>query len=109
MQHMVKLGWTRKVIGRRLSRIKAVFSWGVVNELVPGEVSYRLREVKGLRPGQYGVQESPGREPAFFDEVEKIAPHCTRPVATMLQLQYLAGMRCGSPHHADDGPGHDRP
>lgn len=86
---------SRKVINRHLVRIRAVFSWAVGEELIHASVAHGLREVKGIRQGDRQVKESKARLPAFWHDVVKILPHCTRPVAAMLRLQWLTGMRSG--------------
>jgi len=86
---------SRKFINRNLVRIRSVFSWAVGEELVPGTIAAALRDVKGLQPGEKNVRESIPRPPAFWDDVEKVLPYCPRPVAVMLQLQWLTGMRSG--------------
>jgi integrase len=94
-QRMADLGWCRSVINRRLTRIKTVFSWAVSEELVPSSAAHGLREVKGFRKGENGVREREPAAPAFGEDVAKVLPHCTRPVAAMLELQWLTGMRSG--------------
>jgi integrase len=86
---------SRKVINRHLVRIRAVFSWAVSEELIPATVAHGLREVKGVSQGDRRVKESEPRPPAFWDDVVKVVPHCTRPIAAMLQLQWLTRMRSG--------------
>jgi integrase len=41
------------------------------------------------------VRESEPATPAFGDDMAKVLPFCPRPVAAMLQLQWLTGMRSG--------------
>jgi len=86
---------SRKVINRHLVRLRAVFSWAVEEELIPGTVAAAIREVKGVQPGEKGVKENDPRPPAFWEDVTKVLPHCPPPVAAMLQLQALTGMRSG--------------
>jgi len=94
-QRMVERGWCRNVINRRIVRVRAVFSWAVANELIPPSVAHGLREVKGLQRGDRQVKECKPRPPAFWEDVVKVLPFCTRPVGAMLQLQWLTGMRSG--------------
>jgi integrase len=94
-QHMISLGWCRTTINRRVSRIKLAFSWAVEEELIPPSIAHGLREVKGIRKGDKSVREPEAVEPAFEDDVKKVLPFCTRPVAAMLELQWLCGMRSG--------------
>lgn len=86
---------SRKVINRHLVHIRAVFSWAVSEELIPAAVAHGLHEVKGIQQGDRQVKESKPRPPAFWNDVVKVLPYCTRPVAVMLQLQWLTGMRSG--------------
>jgi integrase len=95
IQRMAELEWSRKLINRRLSRIKAVFSWAVAEELIPASVAHGLREVKGFQRGDQRVKESPDRLPAFLGDVQKVLPLLRGPVAAMLELQWLTGMRSG--------------
>jgi integrase len=94
-RRMADLGWCRNVINRRLTRIKTVWSWAVSEELVPPSAAHGLREVKGFRKGDKGVKESAPPAPAFWDDVKAVLPHCPRPVAAMLELQWLTAMRSG--------------
>jgi integrase len=94
-QGMVDLDWCRTVINRRVTRIKTMFGWAVSEELVPPSLAHALREVKGIRKGEKGVRESPPPEPAFEAEMLAALPYCPRPVAAMLELQWLTGMRSG--------------
>jgi len=86
---------SRNVINRHLVRIRAVFGWAVSEEMIPAAVSHGLREVKGIQQGNRQVKESKPRPPAFWDDVVKVAPFCTAPVAVMLQIQWFTGMRSG--------------
>jgi integrase len=94
-QRMADQGWCRTVINRRLTRIKTMFSWAVSEELVPPSISHGLREVKGFRKGEKCVRESDPVQPAFADDMLVALPYCARPVAAMLELQWLTGMRSG--------------
>src|SRR5262245_38590261 len=56
---------------------------------------HALQTVRGLSKAMPGVRETAPVEPAFWDEVKQIVPHCSRPVAAMLELQWLTAMRSG--------------
>jgi integrase len=92
---MISLGWCRTTINRRIARIKLVFSWAVEEELLPPSIAHGLREVKGIRKGDQKAREPEPAQPAFAEDVVKVLPFCTRPVAAMLELQWLCGMRSG--------------
>src|SRR5262249_40515107 len=96
-QYMAGLGWCRTVVNRRLTRIRTVFSWPVSEELVPLSVAHGRRGVKGqgLRRGDKAIGESEPVQPAFEQDMVAALPYCPRPVAAMLELQWLTGMRSG--------------
>src|SRR5262249_45212541 len=58
-------------------------------------ISHGLREVKGFRKGEKCVRESEPVQPAFAEDMLAALPHCPRPVAAMVELQWLTGMRSG--------------
>jgi integrase len=72
-----------------------MFGWAVSEELVPPSLAHGLREVKGFRRGEKHVRESEPVQPAFAEEMLAALPFCPRPVAAMLELQWLTGMRSG--------------
>jgi integrase len=94
-QKMIEKGWCRTHINHQINRIRRMFRWGASEELVPASVNEALRSVAGLSKGRSGVRESQPVEPAFWEHVEAIKPFCPRPVAAMLELQWLTGMRSG--------------
>jgi integrase len=92
---MVEGGWCRTHVNHQVNRVRRVFRWAVSEELLPASVYDALRSVAGLSRGRCGVRESEPVEPAFWEHVEAVKPHCPRPVAAMLELQWLTGMRSG--------------
>jgi integrase len=86
---------SRKTLNRHLVRIRAVFSWAVGEELISPSVAQGLREVKGVQQGDREVKTNKPRRVAFWDDVLKVVPFCPAPVAAMLRLQWLTGMRTG--------------
>jgi len=92
-QRMIERGWCRNVINRRVTRIKTMFRWAESEELIPASTFHALQTVQGLRKGTPGVRDTPPVQPAFWQQVSLVLAHCTRPVAAMLQLQCLTGMR----------------
>lgn len=92
---MIDKGWCRNVINRRIGRIKSFFKWCESEELVPPSTYHALQTVRGLSRGMPGVRDTAPVEPAFWDEVQNVVPFCPRPVAAMLELQWLTAMRSG--------------
>jgi len=92
---MISAGWCRSNINRQCSRIKSLFGWAVAREMIPGEVTWALAAVKGIRKGSGNVRESKKVRPvpdAFVDAVE---PFVSAQVWAMIQLQRMTGMRPG--------------
>jgi integrase len=94
-QAMVDSGWCRSHVNHQINRVRRMFRWAASEELISASVFEALRSVSGLAKGRCGVREGRPVEPAFWVDVEAIKPFCPRPVAAMLDLQYLAAMRSG--------------
>jgi integrase len=88
-------GWCRNVANRHLSRLKHVFKWAVENELIAGEVYYRLSTVKGYRRNWADVRETEEVKPVPQAYIDAALPHVSRQVRAMIHLQLLTGMRPG--------------
>ncbi|WP_437228370.1 tyrosine-type recombinase/integrase [Planctomicrobium sp. SH661] len=85
----------RKQLNLRIHRIRRVFRWGAENELVPGQVVTDLACVSALRAGRSTARESEPVKPASAEAVKAAIAFMTSPVAAMVQLQLLTGMRPG--------------
>jgi integrase len=85
--------WCRNVLNRQLVRVKTVIKRAVEEELVPGQVYQDCRAVRALPPGAPGVRETAPVGPADPAVLAAVLPHCPVPVAGMLAVQALTGMR----------------
>lgn len=94
-QAMVAGGLCRNEINRRVRLILRAFKWAVAEGMVPPSVHHGLKAVEGLKKGRCGVRESPPVKAVPDAIVDAILPQVSRPVATMIQLQRLTGMRPG--------------
>jgi integrase len=83
------------VVNKRISRIKRFARWCCKNELLPPERYESLRSVDGLRKGRSGAKETEPIAPVPREHVESLLPYVAPPVAAMIQVQYLCGMRPG--------------
>jgi integrase len=92
-QHMVDGGLSRGVVNRRVGRIKRVFKWAVGEELIPSSVFHGLQAVAGLRYGRTEARETEPIKPVPQEWVDAVTPHVSPPVAAMILLQWLTGMR----------------
>jgi integrase len=86
---------SRGVINNRIRRVVRAFKWGVSEELVPEGVWRALTTVRGLEKGRTEVRETEEIKPVPEAHVLAVLPHATPPVAAMLELQLLTGMRPG--------------
>jgi integrase len=94
-EEMIRLGWCRNTVNRRISRIKAVFKWAVANELIPPSVYHGLSTVDGLRRGRGGALESEPVKPVKDEHFAATLPFLSRHLRAMVELQLLTGMRPG--------------
>lgn len=54
---MIRLGWCRTSINRRVSNIRRVFKWAASQELVPPSLPHGLAFVQGLQRGRCAAKE----------------------------------------------------
>jgi integrase len=94
-QRMIEADLCRGVINQRVGRIRRLFRWAVENELVPAGVLHGLQAVRGLQRGRSPARESQPVKPVPEAFVEATLPHLLSPVAAMVRLQLLTGMRPG--------------
>src|SRR5262249_46047839 len=94
-EHMIRLGWCRGVINRRIDRIKRMFRWAVENEQVPPSVYHGLQAVRGLQRGRTEARESEPIQPVADQNVDAVLPFVLPEVAAMVEVQRLTGMRPG--------------
>ncbi len=92
---MVKAGWSRKTVNKRVSALRRMFRWGVAEELVPVEAHHALMTVEGLRRGELGVKESEPVQPVPLADIDAVLDHLTPPVRAIVLLQLHTGARCG--------------
>ncbi len=94
-QAMIEAGLARSVINARVNRIRRMFRWGVENELVAPAVLHGIQAVAALRQGRSEARETAPVKPVSDDQIMAVLEFVPRPVAAMIQLQRLTGMRPG--------------
>jgi integrase len=92
---MVAKGWARLTVNRHVGRIVRMFKWAAENELVDGAALHALRSLTGLRFGRTTAPESKPVRPVDASTIDATLPHLPPPVAAMVRLQRLTGMRPG--------------
>ena len=95
-QHMIEVqNLCRTEINRRVSRIRRAFKWAESEELIPAGQLHSLQTVSGLRGGRTEARESAPVRPVDQDTVAATLSFVAPPVAAMIRLQQLTGMRQG--------------
>ncbi len=94
-EDLIARGLRRRTVNHYIGRIKRMVRWGVANELVPAGAWHALQAVDGLRRGRSAAPDGPKVGPVAEDQVEAVLPFLSRPVAAMVRLQLLTGMRPG--------------
>ncbi len=94
-ESMVKAGYCRSNINKRVERIRRMFRWAVENEYVPPDVYTALMAVSGLKRGRTEARESEPIKPVADAAIAATLPYLSRHVGTMVKLQFLAGARPG--------------
>ena len=85
----------RKTVNAYTSRIKAIFKWGVEQELVPPSVWHGLQAVAGLRRGRTEAKESTPVKPVLQAHIDAVQPYVSRQVWAIIQLQLFTAARAG--------------
>lgn len=83
----------RTSANHNLSRVKKFWRWCCENELCDPGIYHRLTSVRGLRMGEAGCKESSTVAPVGMGHIVRLLPYVSPTVGSMLQVQYLCGMR----------------
>jgi integrase len=94
-QAMIAAGASRTTVNNRMGRVRRWAKWCVAEELAPADLLYRLQAVSPLLPGRHDVRESEPVGPVPLEHVEVVIPLVRPPVASMIRLQLVTGMRPG--------------
>ncbi len=94
-EEMIRVGWCRTLINRRMERVKRAFRWSTSRELIPAHVYAALRTLPGLQKGRTQARESDPVKPVDLAHVAATLPRLNRHVRCMVELQSLTGMRPG--------------
>lgn len=92
------IGLCRTTANRRIVRIRTMWGWAESKGLAPPGSYHHLLSLKGIKRKAQGVRHPVKRRPATEADIHRvlplIQPHWKRrPVAAMLQLQWLTGCR----------------
>jgi integrase len=92
---MVRRGWCRKSCNVNTHRIRRAFKWAARKRFIPASVIGELSILEALKPFRTPARETEPIRPVPIEHVEKCLPFLTSPVAAMVRLQLLTGMRPG--------------
>jgi len=92
-QAFIDGGLCRNEVNKRTRRVVRFFGWGVEEAMVPSQVHWGLKAVKGLKKGRSGVRESEPVKPVPDAFVDAVKPFVPARIWAMVQLQRLSGMR----------------
>lgn len=94
-QSMIDADLSRGVVNARVNRIRRAFKWGVENELVPSGVLHGLQAVASLKRGRCDARDTGPVTPVPEADIQAVLRVAPRPIAAMIELQRLTGMRPG--------------
>ena len=86
---------TRQGINKRVNHIRRIFNWAVSREVVPFVLAHSLTTVRPLRRGRTSAPEAREIPPVPDEVVKATLPHLSPPIAAMVSVQRLTGMRPG--------------
>jgi len=92
---MIGRGWERRYINCLVTVVKRCWRWAASKSLVPLEAYQQLALLEGLHLGTPNTHDNEPVEPVDPAVVEATLPHLLAPVAAMVRLQMLTGMRPG--------------
>ena len=92
---MIEKGLSRTTVNGRINRIRHIFKWGAGRDIVPPDIFNKLRAIEPLRAGRSKAREPKRRRPLDRSVIDRTLPHLPAPVAAMVELQWLTGMRPG--------------
>lgn len=92
---MVRRDWSRNYINSQINRIKRMFAWAVIEDMVPGSVHHALLTVRGLRKGAGGVRETKKVCPVPIPHFKAVLARAHPMLRAMLNFAYRTGARPG--------------
>jgi integrase len=107
---MIRLGWCRTLINKRIDRLKRAIKWGVSQEMIPASIYEAIRTLPGLRRGRSAARESKPVKPVPLERVIATLPLLPSHVRVMVELMMHTGMRpnevCSMSLNSIDRSGH---
>jgi integrase len=89
----VARGLVRRTCNTNASVVKRMFRWAITRELVPPGIYEALHLLPELAPGRTSAPDRPPIGPVADEHVAAVLPHVSPPLATVIRLMDLTGMR----------------
>lgn len=90
---MVRRGWCRNVVNRRIVRVRTVFRWAEEADLIPPGSWHHLCTLRSLPKNAPHVRQTAPTHVTSREELQAVLAHLREPLRTMLEVQWLSGMR----------------
>lgn len=92
-QKMIASGMSRKVINQRINKIRGMYRWSAEDDLLPDGEWMKQGFLKPLKAGRSDAVESQPVRPVPQSHIDAVLAAIKEPLATMIRLQLLTGMR----------------
>src|SRR5262245_58870674 len=93
MGEFVRQGWARSHVNHQVSRVKAIFKWGVGEDMIPPATWHALLAVPGLKRGKCEAYETEPVEPVSIEHVIATKKHLRPALQAMVDFCLLSGCR----------------
>lgn len=92
---MLKRGWNRKVVNRRVIRLRTVWRWAERKGHAPAGSWAALRVLEPIQKGDRRAPEPVSRKPCEWKELARVCRHCAKVPRDMLLICWYTGARPG--------------
>lgn len=92
-QKMIVKGLSRKVINQRINKMRAMYRWAAEEDMLPDGEWMKQPFLKPLKIGRSEAAETEPVKPVPQPHIDKVLGTIKEPLATMIRLQLLTGMR----------------
>jgi integrase len=92
---MVRRGWCRNVVNRRVVRVRTVWRWCERRGLAPAGAWAHLRSLESFKAQDRHVRATPPVQPAGWKDLARACRMVPKAVRDMLLVMWFAGMRSG--------------
>lgn len=95
MAKMVELGWSRTYINKSAGRIRRIFRYGILNEMIHPTILQRLQAVPPLLENRCDAVELPKRTDVPIEHIDAVRAIVNEHTRDLIDLALLSGARPG--------------